>query len=365
MSELMCVKKTKSNLNADQKALQRLKSKIESLQEKEKKQLSGLEDALSFYYENIRPEEEKLSKLLEEKIQLSYQIYKMKKSLSKRERRSFKELIFGDLGDLLRLSGVKGFSLTIDEISQELGWGSSREAISNELQEMVGDLEEMFSDQGVKVDLSGLDAQDGEEEILRKVFESIQAGMDAKEDPTVLKQKRSKESEMRQNIEEMQKKSINTIYKQLAKAFHPDLEQIVEKKHDKEELMKQLTVAYEKKDLYALLDLEMAWINSSSSAPKIESQEQLKIYNSILKDQMKALQERIRTLLFHPKYFPIQPFFYDEFTGMAPLLNIHRVMQEDVQNIRQFVQKLQGPQAEQMIKQILQQESMRRTFVRL
>ena len=60
--------------------------------------------------------------------------------------------------------------------------------------------------------------------------------------------------------------------------------------------MKRLTSAYDNGDLHALLLLEMEWMNRTSGQGKVQSDDQLKIYNSLLKDQIASLEENIISL---------------------------------------------------------------------
>src|SRR5205823_6427352 len=75
------------------------------------------------------------------------------------------------------------------------------------------------------------------------------------------KTKRQMEKEaLRRNAEEVRKKSISTIYKQLARILHPDLEPDAALRERKVVLMQQLTAAYRDNDLHTLLRMELEWI---------------------------------------------------------------------------------------------------------
>lgn len=155
----------------------------------------------------------------------------------------------------------------------------------------------------------------------------------------------------------MQKRSLNTIYKQLAKTFHPDLEPDNEKKKQKEELMKKLTVAYEKSDLYMLLSLELEWMNNSGGIAKSHSDEQLKIYNLILKDQVEELQRDIHFIWDFPKYYPLQRFYNESFAGLSTLKMRDFTLQRANNNLHQFMELLRGPEAERTIKEAIQMKA--------
>ena len=96
----------------------------------------------------------------------------------------------------------------------------------------------------------------------------------------------------RQQLEEQTRKSIHTIYKELAKTLHPDLESDAKRRAHKEEQMKQLTEAYKKNDLATLLTMRLTWLEESSEdAPYAQSDDLLKGYNKVLKEQLKSLEQ--------------------------------------------------------------------------
>jgi hypothetical protein len=101
-------------------------------------------------------------------------------------------------------------------------------------------------------------------------------------------------------LEDARQKSIQQLYRQLAKVLHPDLEQDPSLISVKEELMKQLTVAKERGDLLTMLQLELSWMQ------KDKSPEQLKLYNVTLREQIKDLQAQIQALFLHPRYACLQ-----------------------------------------------------------
>ncbi len=349
MPAVLRVKQPKENLTEDQKTFRRLKNQLETFKEKERNQAAELDQGLSFYNEKIRIEEEKIDQALEERILLSYQVYKTNQSLSKKELKKLKELILSDIERILKSAGIHGMSKKVEEIGKELGWKGAEATLIDELNPMIEDIETLFANQGIKVDLSDMDVKDSEEELIRKLFEQVKIGMDQAENAP----KKSKKS---QKTEELQKKSINLIYKQLAKALHPDLEPDLEKKAGKEEQMKKLTVAYRDRDLSTLLELEQQWIDSSKEASAIKNSDQVKIYNKILKQQIEIIKDRIEMLLLHPRYLAIQHFYEDRFTGMGPLLQAYQYAKETQENIHSFIEELKSPQREKALKRILEQE---------
>lgn len=354
MPAVIRVKQSKENLNGDQKSFRRLKNQLETLKKMERQRQAELDQGLLFYHEKMRIEEEKIDQALEERIHLAHQLYETTKSLSKRELNTLQDLILSDIESLLKSVGIHGLSKKVEEIGKAQGWKGAEAALMEELNPIIEDIQTMFANQGIKVDLSPIDTKDSEEEIIRKLFEQVKAGMDAKENSSP--KKPAKKSNKLKKTEEMQKKSMNAIYKQLAKALHPDLEFDPEKKAKKEEQMKRLTVAYEEGDLPTLLELEQEWIESSERHSAAGASDQLKIYNSILKQQIEIAKDRIEMLFLHPRYLPIQQFYGERFTGITILWEVYQDMKETLQSVYSFIDQLKTPQPGKVLKRILQRE---------
>lgn len=106
------------------------------------------------------------------------------------------------------------------------------------------------------------------------------------------KQKMTQASLKRKMQEEQTLKSIRTVYLELVKELHPDREQDEALRAVKEERMKQLTEAYQQKDLAALLTMQVRWLEETMKVTPGElSDEVLKGYNKILRAQLKKLEE--------------------------------------------------------------------------
>ena len=109
---------------------------------------------------------------------------------------------------------------------------------------------------------------------------------------------------MRQ-AEQLRNKSIASVYKQLAKVLHPDLEPDAGRKQAKGTLMQELTAAYRNNDLHTLLRLELEWIRREEGDVERLTEEKLSIYNQVLKEQVSELERELAELPYHPRYQPI------------------------------------------------------------
>ena len=158
---------------------------------------------------------------------------------------------------------------------------------------------------GVDVDLDGFEPGS---EGFRDLEEKIKAQMDEarqnqqQQRPRKKTKKQQEKEDALKAEEELKTKSIRSIYITLAKILHPDTETDDEKKLEKEELMKKVTVAYDQKDLTTLLKLEMEWVHKTSEHLEKLTEDKLKIYISTLKQQVMELQNERIQMAYHPRY---------------------------------------------------------------
>lgn len=94
--------------------------------------------------------------------------------------------------------------------------------------------------------------------------------------------------------------SVTELYKELVKMLHPDLEQNEQKRHTKEQLMKQLTAARDERDLFTMLLLKQKahFLNGTQPEDSTYSLEKLKLYNKILKQKIDSFKNKERQQLF-------------------------------------------------------------------
>jgi hypothetical protein len=176
--------------------------------------------------------------------------------------------------------------------------------------EMMGEMTREFKRNGMQVDFSKIDFSLPEEEIQAEIKKRISEaqpieskgkktnatkGKQAEKAPTQ-KQMAAKE------MEDMKSKGLSEIYKRLVKVIHPDLERDPAKQAVKEDWMKKLTVAYENNDLKAMLTIEAYWMNDLGDLADRVSEDKLKAYIQIFKDQLKDLKSEIENTYINPRY---------------------------------------------------------------
>lgn len=89
---------------------------------------------------------------------------------------------------------------------------------------------------------------------------------------------------------------LQEVYRKLAIALHPDLEQDPGERARKTELMQQVNVAYEAGDLLRLLELQLKLEQIDPNHASEVAEERLRHYNTILDQQLKELQMELDDL---------------------------------------------------------------------
>jgi hypothetical protein len=97
-----------------------------------------------------------------------------------------------------------------------------------------------------------------------------------------------------QQAEEQQaSQSIREVYRKLASALHPDRETDTRERERKTALMQRVNQAYEKRNLLELLKLQLELEHIDQDAVNNISEDRLKHYNKILKEQLAELEQEI------------------------------------------------------------------------
>ena len=107
------------------------------------------------------------------------------------------------------------------------------------------------------------------------------------------KPKRQLEKEAAEKAKaDLKQRSLRDIYLALAKVLHPDIEPDPEKRRHKEDYLKQASAAYQDGNLIELLQLEMAWLETSGIHDA--SPDKLLLFLEVLKEQATTLERACR-----------------------------------------------------------------------
>ncbi len=269
----------------EQRLFKKRMQQVEKLQREQEKISEKLDSCLHFYYGKIRPVEEKICDLLIQRIELTYHSYQKRTMLSRMEKKRLKRLIIHDLKQVLSLRRVEDLSPETKKILDALAPLKKKSSAATFLRRAKKMIQDLFHN----IDLNFSEDKEAE----------TQSASSSE----------TEEERQKRMLQEMQKKSITSLYRQLVKTLHPDLEQNPEQKTWKESLMKEITAAYENGDLPSLLRLEAKALHRPGSKDFMPTADDLIVYNSILAEQIISLKKEKETLVHSPRYTPLHPFF--------------------------------------------------------
>ena len=352
----------KQKLSKSQEAFNKLTQKIEKLQKDiEKKQLQ-FDLALKMYGNELYPAQLRILQTRHKLITILWDIYKSHK-LAKTDQRHLKNVLQYHLQEYFSLTETEPDTI-LQSIFSEIEGIDYDKMMQDEKENETARMQDMFD----KLDINIADIDiDDEAAMAAKLTEAKQkmAGMKERNDERdrlrqAKKKKTSKQIEsekMQKAIEEMKQKNISTIYKQLAKLFHPDLEQDTERKIEKEILMKELVAAYEAKNLHALLSLELKWIHKETDHLESLTEEKLAIYLQILREQANGLEYQKIRIFQQPQYATLVNLFgfsaqrYPVEIVRRAVINAAEIAQNFESDIKDFESSMALRHVKQMLKQ--------------
>lgn len=347
-------KKTPTTLKA---TFDRNRRKIYQLRTQLEEQKRQSEIAFALYHSNLRPKQQEAGELITKYLLRIIDLTRKPKALSGKQRKALNGFLERDLSLVFNLlpfeevhSEVKGLYKTV--------FGKESSA---EFYEEVSELEELFkADTGVDIDLSHLNPDDSPEELYAKLTDAVRNKRieEFGEIPRPPEKPKSKKQLLKEQkaleLKNLQTRNLSSIYKRLAKEFHPDLEYDQEKRIEKVALMKRLTVAYENHDLLSLLALESEWLVGVDYAGEIMSEESLKSFNALLKGQIEELKQEIAMVSLDPRYMEMHPIV--QRSPDEPVVMIEHAIEdcdELMQNYRMRLDDLEGQNPLTSLKQIL------------
>jgi len=356
--ELAITKQKQQLLSKPQQTFNRLVKKIEKLQHEITSTEQILNEKLTYYSQHLHPLEQELVSLRKQVVKLLFPFYTNKKTLTKKQKQVLKGILVQQVNDIFSFSNEEPDE-ELKEVFEALEGMKYEDAEKQDLENMKDEMSAMFESFGFKMNFDDLHENMSEEEMGRKMQEMEEQFFQQAENlnnrqSTRKKTKKQLEKEERERqAAEIKNKSISRIYKQLAKALHPDLERDTAQKARKEALMQELTTAYENNDLHTLLRLELEWIQKEETNLDQLTDEKLSIYNEVLKEQVAELEAETYMQLEHPRYQPLLRFVM--FPEQLRTLNLKREQQdlnEILKSLQKSISRLEGEDALLEIKEL-------------
>jgi hypothetical protein len=218
------------------------------------------------------------------------------KGLTKSERRQLAELITELAGELVdahddpELKAIYNRHSQADYDTEE---AASLEGMKAMLEDVLGfELENDPASPAellarAKAQIEELEAREAE---AHEVREQARRGRQKKSAKQLIK-----EAQELAEAEQL-RRSMREIYRKLASALHPDRETDPEEHARKTTLMQRVNQAYDKHNLLQLLELQLEVEQIDQHTIANLSEDRLKHYNKILKDQLLDLEREIRRL---------------------------------------------------------------------
>lgn len=363
-SDLSITKKGKAKLTPNQSAFNRLTAKIEKLRKSLDAQRSQLDKALVIYGNEFHP----LRKMLQQKQRSLISIfwrYYHEGNINRKNLVHLRHIMKAQLDNYLSHSEEPADE-ELKEIYTELQGEDYEDAERRTHEEAKEGFMENLRKMNIDVDMEGVDMRDAAA-VAAKMAEIKEKIREREEEASNKKYDKVRRKPGAEERDEAKQKSISTLYKQLAKFFHPDLEQDPALRAEKEVLMKELTVAYEEKNLHAMLMLELQWIHKENAHLAQLTEEKLHVYLQLLREQETELEEQKRMMFAAPQYSVLVNEFGHSITRMPV-----QYLQMEMENLNDYknglidtIAQLEGRDGQRHISDLIREwkeEQMRNSY---
>lgn len=364
--EGLVIRRGKSSpLSPTQVEFNRLMKSLETTRASHSREQTRLDEVLDTSIRELMPLVEGINRVNRELVLKGRKVLKTGKFTAKR-RHWFGDLLSGRAGDLL--ADPVGLSAEeigeLEAVVEELGPGDdepeTKGSAAAEFAHLRTVMEEAARHAGLELDLSDLDPNGDPEELERVAQERLRAAFAAHEaheaktaapDATAkphrkLSKAQAAKERKRLAHEEAKNRDLKSLFKQLAKAFHPDLEPDPRLKKHREVWMQRLNTAYAADDLREMLQLEMEWLGEEATNLANASDEKLKVYCGVLKEQIVGLKRQTHFLPDEPQYRPLHRFRHPRYGTIANPDSIKWELREEMRHHRQALNILAANNAD-------------------
>lgn len=281
--------KGKSSLSKQQQQFKVLTAKVKGLKEEIEKTEILAEQIKQFYQKNLLPPIKKYAKSkLDIAKELDQRRYSVK--LSKLQNKQMDALIASYLADAFVIvapdeEAQKLYNRYHDEpyVDEPI-----REQVDGQKLQFVADVLKNYD---VHLSINDLGDNPDYERILEEIINQKKLQEENKKEKSPKQQLKAEAEALKTALKQ---KSIRNVYISLAKILHPDKEQDLKIRKEKEELMKEITIAYEQKDLIALLNIEIVQLATDGKYLNQLNTDSLQQYIELLKDQERSLQHELK-----------------------------------------------------------------------
>lgn len=276
--------KQKNTLSKQQQQFNKLISEIEALKAKKQELTGHFQNAKSIFAEKLLPLVEQARDLnLQLIFGLDHGFQKFKIAKKYKDAVSYHiEEILDTIIPILEETGEDTTTLKeIYERHAEINYDEQQQGLNDASADLF---ESIF---GVKIDPNKMEDEDYLEDMQKEFNEKMGFKERKKTKKQLEKEAKQKEAQDQLN------KDLKTVYTDLAKQLHPDLEQDETLREAKNELMKRVTEAYSNTDLYELLQIQLEVEQLDPDKLSNVSDDLMNSYIEVLKKQVAELRASI------------------------------------------------------------------------
>ena len=295
-------------LGKEERAFNRALARLQALSRALDEEKRRLDRLLVFHAAEIRPRSDRAVALRVGLVR-ALAPFLDDRRLTKGQHKVLRRILVEQLDDVLTY--VEKPELDLQALFERLHDVSYAQAVQDDIAEAQAGMAAIFDELGLDIEVPELRADMTEEESaaaaaqlaheFRRAEESREA---VKQTPRHQKTARAAEERARRQ-EQLRKESVAAVYRRLAKELHPDLEHDPAEREKKSRVMQEITAAYTRGDLHALLQLELERFGGPSGAAARLSLDKLRAYTALLQQQATELAEEVQSLRLHPRYAPL------------------------------------------------------------
>jgi len=297
------------SLNKNQLKFNKLIEELKTLADQFEIQKEELPKLHKRFVEIAKPIDKKIL-LANHKLIQSADVFYREMKLSKNQKEIVKAFIILKIRKLPEVPPVE-----IQEVFDRYAEVTFKEELEDEKKRMNENLSRMIREMfNLKEDVDlGIDPELSEEENQKRILEKLSEmgihphsrNSQETEDPFSPQDRPKTEKQLvkermeqlkKEKEDELRKKSFKTIYTELMKAFHPDKETDIERKAEKEEISKKITVAYGNQDFFTLLKLEAEFLTRQEGRFQSLPEDQLSYYLKMVTTQKNELKAQLSQL---------------------------------------------------------------------
>jgi hypothetical protein len=196
------------------------------------------------------------------------------------QRRVLREILIAQL-DMV-LACVEQPDPEVQAIFERVHGLTYAQAMQADIEDMRAGMAGVFDELGLDIDVPDVRADMTEEDLAAaaaRLAEQLDRAEEMGPKPARGRTKRQlRDEEHRRQQEQSRKDSLGAVYRRLVKELHPDLEPNPDEREKKNRIIQDVTAAYSRRDLLALLRLELEWLEGAGDAARM-SEDKLRAHS--------------------------------------------------------------------------------------